>query len=45
MKGSAIANLLTENEIKDYESLKFDFLDQDVMALFEDSKDEEFNDR
>jgi hypothetical protein len=33
MKGSAIANYLTNNIIGDYEPLNFDFLVKDVMVV------------
>jgi hypothetical protein len=33
MKGSAITDHLTNNAIKDYEPLKFDFPDEDVLIV------------
>lgn len=38
---NSIANHLVENGFEDYESLKFDFLDEDVMISSKDSEDEE----
>jgi hypothetical protein len=38
IKGSVIADHLTNNAIKDYEPLKFDFLDEDVLIVEEDKE-------
>lgn len=45
VKGSAIANHLANNVIDNYESLKFDFPYEDVMALSEGIYDEESDDK
>ena len=38
VKGSAIADHLADNAIKDYEPLKFDFPDEDVLIVEEDKE-------
>jgi len=38
VKGSVIAYHLADNAIKDYEPLKFDFLDEDVLIVEEDKE-------
>ncbi|XP_061945039.1 uncharacterized protein LOC133669048 [Populus nigra] len=38
VKGSVIADHLADNAIKDYEHLKFDFLDEDVLIVEEDKE-------
>ena len=38
IKGSVIVDHLTNNAIKDYEPLKFDFLDEDVLIVEEDKE-------
>lgn len=45
LKGSVIVDHLAENVIKEYKPLKFDFLDEDVMALAKNSEDEKSNDK
>jgi hypothetical protein len=38
VKGSVIVDHLADNAIKDYEPLKFDFLDEDVLIVEEDKE-------
>lgn len=42
VKGSAIANHLAKITNDNYESLRFDFPNKDVMTLLEESRDDEF---
>ena len=39
MKGSVIADHLADHAREDYESLKFDFLDEDVLSVEEGNSD------
>jgi hypothetical protein len=39
MKGSAIIDHLTNNAIKDYKPLKFDFPDEDVLIVKEQKRE------
>lgn len=45
LKGSTITDHLIENTVNDYESLKFYFPGEGIMALTEYSEDEEFDDK
>ena len=42
IKGSAIAEFLTDRAVEEYEPIKFEFTDEDLMAIFrvEDDKEE-----
>ena len=39
IKGSVIVDHLADNAIKDYEPLKFDFPDEDVLIVEEDREE------
>ena len=39
MKGSVIADHLADHAMEDYESLNFDFPDEDVLAIEEEKSD------
>lgn len=45
VKGSIITDHLTENAIANYKSLRFDFPNDNIMVLSEDTKDEEPDDK
>ncbi|XP_019430087.1 PREDICTED: uncharacterized protein LOC109337544 [Lupinus angustifolius] len=41
VKGSALANYLASQPIEDYESMQYDFLDEDIMSLFSEESEKE----
>jgi len=38
VKGSVIANHLADNAVEDYESLDFDFLDENLLVIKEEEE-------